>query len=316
MVLDGLESVGSLAATLAEHVAGASLLLLAAALALHLGKTLARARAWHNIVLTAYPGAGLRYRDCLGAYLCGVGVNSVAPARAGEVLKLGLVKRRAPETRVEGLATTLVTESAFDAVAGAAALTGGLALGWASLGGSVVSPLHPVLHHPWLVTAAAGGIAVAAALASRRLGGKARAFAHEAGRGLAVFGHPAQYLRAVLSWQALALVLRLGSIACFLGAFHLPVTAQATLVVLAVQCASSVVPLTPNGAGTQQALLVVALGASVAAPRIVAFGAGAQLVTTVADVVLAGASLVLMTGSLRWRGALRPAEEELPAPAA
>jgi hypothetical protein len=61
------------------------------------------------------------------------------------------------------------------------------------------------------------------------------------------------------------------------------------------------VPLTPNGAGTQQALLVVALGATAGASSIVGFGAGAQLATVAAEVVLAVVSLVLMTGSLRWR---------------
>lgn len=315
MILDALEHVTDLAGTVGNRLAGASLLLLAAAVALHVGKTLVRARAWHNIVRTAYPEERLRYRDSAGAYFCGVGVNSLVPARGGEVLKLALVKRRAPGTRVEGLVSTLVAESAFDAVAGTVALTCGLALGWASLGGSIVSPFGPVAHHPWLVAGGVAGTAAAAILLARRFGGRARALLREAGRGLALFGHPLQYLRLAVSWQLAGLALRLGSIACFLGAFHLPVTAQVTLVVLAVQCVSNVLPLTPNGAGTQQALLVVALGATVAAPRVVGFGTGAQLATTVADVTLAAFSLALTTGSLRWRRLLVLPEEELAAPA-
>lgn len=315
MLSDGLEGIGAAAGSLVDRVAGASLLLLAAALALHLAKTALRARAWHSIVAAAYPQERLRYRDTLGAYVCGVGVNAVVPARAGELLKLALVKRRAPGARIEGLLSTLVTESTFDAVAGAAALGCGVVLGWASLGGSAVSPLAPVARHPLaaaLVLASVGGIG---AFAWRRLHGKARALLHEAGRGLALFGHPLQYLRTVVSWQAAALALRLGSIACFLGAFHLPVTPQTTLLVLAAQCASNVVPLTPNGAGTQQALLAVALG-GVATPLAVGFGAGSQLLTTVTDVVLGCVALALTTGSLRWRRLLPAAKEELPAPAA
>ena len=311
-----LESAGGLAGALGERLAGASLLFLAAAVALHLLKTAVRARAWHSIVTTAYPDERLRYRDTLGAYLCGVGVNAVVPARAGEVVKLGLVKRHAPGTRVEGLVSTLFTESAFDTVAGTTAVAFGFVLGWATLGGSILSPLAPVAHQPWLAVTVVAAAGVVAALAFRRLHGKARTLLREAGRGLALFGHPVQYLRTVVSWQAGALVLRLGSIACFLGAFHLPVTAQACLVVLAVQCAANSVPLTPNGAGTQQALLVVALGAGIAAPRIVGFGTGAQLATTVADVALGALALALMTGSLRWRSMMPVAEEELPAPAA
>lgn len=288
---------------------------LAAAVALHVLKTAVRARAWHSIVTTAYPDERLRYRDTLGCYLCGIGVSAVVPARGGEVVKLGLVKRRAPATRVEGLVSTLVTESAFDTVAGATAIASGFVLGWASLDVSILSPLAPVARHPWLAAIAVAAVCGIGAFGFRRLHGKARMLLHEAGRGLALFGHPRLYLRTVVSWQAGALVLRLGSIACFLGAFHLPVTAQACLVVLAVQCAANSVPLTPNGAGTQQALLVVALGAGIAAPRIVGFGTGAQLATTVADVALGALALALMTGSLHWRGLVPAAEEELPATA-
>ncbi len=61
------------------------------------------------------------------------------------------------------------------------------------------------------------------------------------------------------------------------------------------------IPLTPNGAGTQQALLVLVLGTSASASSIIRFGTGAQLVTALADVALAVAALALMTGSLRWR---------------
>ena len=116
-----------------------------------------------------------------------------------------------------------------------------------------------------------------------------------------ILGQPRRYLRTVVSWQLAALGLRLASILCFLAAFHLPATLGTALVVLCVQSVANMVPLTPNGAGTQQALLVVALGASAGASSIVGFGAGAQLATVAAEVVLALVSLVLMTGSLRWR---------------
>ncbi len=309
MIADILAS----AAAVADRLGSASLDLLAVAVLLHVARIVARARAWHTIVSTAYPGSGLRYRHSLGAYLCGIGLSSVAPARPGELLKVALVKREAPDARYEGLLSTLVTESAFDVVIGALAIGAAAVLGWASLASSLLSPLDIATAHPWSAFGATASAAAILLLAWRRLGPRARSTAREAARGLAAFGDPGRYLRNVVSWQLAALGLRLASIACFLAAFHLPATMQTAVIVLAVQCAANVLPVTPNGAGTQQALLVVALGSRFAAPQVVGFGAGAQLATTVADVLLGAAALLLLTGSLRWRRVLPPAQEEVPA---
>jgi hypothetical protein len=303
VITDVLGYAGGLAGALVDRLAGASLALVAVALALHIAKLACRARAWQNIVASAYPEAALGYRHSLGAYLCGVGLNSVAPARPGEILKLALVRRKAPETRYEGLASTLVTESAFDILTAVVAVGMALTLGWTSLGGSLTSRLGPVTAHPWLVVIAATAIAAVLLVAWRWIAPRTR----EAARGLAAFGHPRLYLRSVVSWQAAALALRLGSLACWLAAFDLPTTVKTALVILAVQYAASLLPLTPNGAGTQQALLAVALGSSFAAPQVIGFSAGAQLATTVVDVALGGVALLLLTGSLRWRRILAPA---------
>ena len=301
MFTDGLQLVGSSAAALVSQFAGVSAILFAAALALQTGRLAARARAWHNIVLAAYPGEGLRYRHSLGSYLGGIGMNAVLPARPGELLKLALVKRNAAGATYQGLASTLLTESVFDTLTGAAAITFGLVIGSTALGGPLASMVAPLAAHPWLSglgsLAAVTGVALARRPLRRRLG----AVAAGGARGFAVFGHPGRYLRKVVSWQFAALLLRLASIHFFLAAFQLPAGIQATVIVVAVQCAAGLIPLTPNGAGTQQALLVLALGAGASASSIVRFGAGAQVATALVEVVLALVSLALMTGSLHWR---------------
>ncbi len=312
---DALALLGSSAESLAGRLAGVSFALLAAALALHLGKLALRARAWHNITRAAYPEQGLRYRHALGAYLCGTGVNAVLPARPGEVLKLALVRGKAPGMRYEGLASTLLTESVFDTVAGALILSIALALGWTGFGGSIAATLGPVAGHAWVAGAVVLALTVTLFLARRRLGRRLRGFAAEAGRGLRVLREPRRYLRTVASWQLGALMLRLGSICCFLAAFHLPAGLQTALLVLAVQSAANLIPLTPGGAGTQQALLVLALGGVATASAIVGFGAGAQLATAAADGVVALVALVLMTGSLNWRALLAARSAGYPAPA-
>ena len=54
-----------------------------------------------------------------------------------------------------------------------------------------------------------------------------------------------------------------------------------------MQSAANLIPLTPNGAGTQQALLVLALSGVATASSIVGFGAGAQLATAPRDGIVA-----------------------------
>jgi len=301
MFVDALEIVGGSAETLVGRLAGVSFLMLATALALHVGKLGARARAWHNITRVAYPEEELRYRHSLGAYLCGIGVNAVAPARPGELLKLALVKRKAPGTGYRGLAATLLTESIFDTLTGSAILAFGFALGWRSIGGPLSSSLAPVPGGEWLAGTVVLAVAAVVWITRRHLGDGLRRLLAEVRRGFRILGDPRRYLQAVVSWQVAALSLRLASTYCFLAAFHLPASARAALLVLAVQSAANLIPLTPNGAGTQQALLVLVLGSGATASSIVSFGTGAQLATAAGEIVLALLSLVLMTGSLRWR---------------
>src|SRR5207247_11319142 len=60
------------------------------------------------------PGPPLGCGGAFGAYVAGVGINSRAPARGGDLLKLSLVKHRAEEMRYPTLASTLVVETIFD----------------------------------------------------------------------------------------------------------------------------------------------------------------------------------------------------------
>jgi len=297
-VLDLLDPVASIAESLGSRLAGVSLAFLALGLGLHAAKMAARARAWHNIASAAYPEEGLRFRHSLGAYLCGTGTNAVLSARPGELLKLALVRRKAPGTAYQGLSSTLLTESLFDTAAAVVAIAVGLALGWASLGG----PGTLLASHPWAAVIAGTAATAGAVAVWRTLGGRLRRLAAGTSRGFRVLRQPRRYLGSVVSWQLAALGLRIASILCFLAAFHVPATLGTAVVVVCVQSVSNLVPLTPNGAGTQQALLVVALGTTVGASSVVGFSAGAQLATVAAEVAFAAVSLTLMTGSLRWRG--------------
>src|SRR4029078_6322145 len=66
---------------------------------LHVLKLLLRGRAWQNLLRASYPGTRVRYWGVFGSYMAGVGVNSLAPARGGDVVKLYLAKRPVNEER-------------------------------------------------------------------------------------------------------------------------------------------------------------------------------------------------------------------------
>ena len=64
----------------------------------HLANLLLRATAWRNILIAARPSERFRWRTVTGAYLAGVGVNAIVPARGGDVVKIYLVHRSVPKT--------------------------------------------------------------------------------------------------------------------------------------------------------------------------------------------------------------------------
>jgi len=304
LVGDLLRFAGGSAESLSDRLAGVSMLAVSIALLLHLGKLLARARAWHAIVGAAYPGEHVRYRHALGAYVGGIGANAVLPGRPGEALKLVLLKRKSPGVGYRALVSTLVVESSFDLFAGIAAVGFGIVSGWTTFGSSLDLLFGASGRHVWVTVIASATLVALLGAASFALRGRALAIAAELAKGFAVVRRPRTYVTGVLAWQFAALGLRLASIYAFLLAFHIPATLTATLLVVAAQSAANLIPVTPNGAGPQQALLVLVLAPIAAASSVFRFGAGAQLATAVWEVTLALVSLALMTGSLRWRGLL------------
>ena len=87
----------------------------------HTANLLLRTRAWYAILRAAYPErAYYRWRSCAGAYLSGVGLNALIPARGGDLLKLYLVRLRLPESRIATVVATLLVETLLDTFIGPA----------------------------------------------------------------------------------------------------------------------------------------------------------------------------------------------------
>ena len=276
------------------------------AVGFHLLRLSARVRGWQNILRAAYPGVRVPYWNTFGAYVAGVGVNAIVPARGGDVVKLYLVKHRAvKESSYPTLTSSLVVETLFDFVVATLLLLWALQLGL--LPGVPDLPSVDafdwtfVVEHPrtsaFLGSVLVGGLFLLIAWASRHV----TAFKEKLLNGFAILGDRRAYLRDVVTWQAASWVARIAATFFFLKAFHVDATVETTLAVLVVQGLSTVLPFTPGGAGTQQAVLVFALAGAASRSTVLAFSFGMQLVVTIVNVVLGFGAILLMLGTLRWR---------------
>ena len=275
---------------------------LVAGVVLHLCSQLARGRGWHSVVCASHtPAEHPRRRDVLATWIAGAGASGVLSARGGDALRILLLRRRMTTT-CPRLVGTLAAETVCETDLGV------LLTVWALSAG-----LIPGLHRPGpavgaLIAAGLVVLVLAARAAARRFPAIARACG-DARRGLALLGGPGRYVRRVASWGVLSRALRLGSLACFLAAFALPVSLTAALVVMVAHSSGRLLPFGPAGAGASLGLLVAAFPAvthtSVGAGELTAFYLGTTGLLTAVGIVLSG--LVLVRSRSASAGARRVA---------
>ena len=282
--------------------------LVIAALALHVVNHLLRSLAWRNVLRAAYPDSRIALISVASAYALGVALNAVVPGRGGDAAKVALLRMRLKESTVPTIASTLSVVVLFDLVAGTALL---LAV---FLSGAVPLSLDaPSASWPWL----AGGVAAlsGAALAARRLRAPLRRLRAQVVRGGAILRTPRRYAGHVVAVQAAAWACRIGVVYCLLAAFGLEPTIPRAALVMVLCGASTLVPLTPGGAGTQQVVLAVALSNVATATVVVSFSVGMQAGVTAVNALLGLAAGMLAFGTLHPVRALRSGLRVARAPA-
>ena len=288
-----------------SQLADVALLPLALGLALHVVKTMCTSRAWRNVIAAAYPDARVPWRPLWAAYLAGVGVNAIVPARGGDVLRLFLAHRAVPAATYTTLASTYLVMAIFDSAMALAIFTYALTLG-------VLPSIHSLPHLPsfdfsWLLghhTALNTLIALAlVALTAAAVWAHSRIedFWARVSQAFSVM-HPAtRYLREVVFWQVCDWALRFATIWCFLAAFHVPQTARNALLVQVTQSLATLAPITPGGIGTEQAFIVYAFSGAVAKSRLLAFSVGMKVCLTALNVLLGFGAIFFTLGTFRFR---------------
>ena len=288
-------------------------------LACHVAAQVIRTRAWANIIAAAYPKKEVPWRPVALASLTGTGVNAVLPARAGEPVKLFLVKHKLTFTRYPTLISSLIPETLFETVCGL-----GLVVWLAASGYLPTSPalnqfptvdVPGILRHPGRSIVVAVAVAVLLAVSLTWARKRTIEFWERLKQGFSILRQPAAYLTGVVTWQALARVLRLGSFWFMLAAFKLPASFDTALLVMAAQSAGTVLPIPPGGALLRVALLSYAfLQISPADPPdpavVTAFAVGVPSMFSAVNVVVGLICLLAATGTVDYRDLLRRARRE------
>ncbi|HEY5058606.1 MAG TPA: lysylphosphatidylglycerol synthase transmembrane domain-containing protein [Gaiellaceae bacterium] len=268
-------------------------------------KLAARSRAWRNILAAAYPTSRVRWRSVFGACAAGAGVNAIVPVRGGDLLRLFLVRRRIEDATYSTLGATLFVETLVDALLSAALLV--WALQQHVLPGVHVLNRLPSIDWFWLFRhPRAALIATTATLllgAVAVLWGIARtaAFRRRVAQGFAVLRTPGRYLRGVVAWQLVDWALRLATIFFFLRAFHIHADFGNALRVQVASSLSTIVPLTPAGIGTEQALVVYVLAGHASRSSLLSLSVGMKAILSAFNAVVGLAAIGLMLRTLSWR---------------
>jgi uncharacterized membrane protein YbhN (UPF0104 family) len=304
-----------------DHLAGVGWTALAIALAIHFARLLTRTVAWRNILVASYPNERWRWLPVAKAYIGGVGINSIVPGRAGDLVKLYLVHREQPATTYTTLASTLVTETVLDLVLATSIFVWALTQG--VLPSLHVLPTIPTFDWGWLIRDPRTTAIVAAALtvgaiwlwywASRHVAD----FKQRVGQGFAILRDRPRYAREVVSWQLLSWALRIASLYWFLRAFHVHASIHNALLAQVVDSLSTLLPFSPGGAGTKQGLLVYVLRGEASSSTLLAFSVGQYVAVTAFNVAIGAIAIFSSLGTLRLRtilGRAKAAESDAEQP--
>ena len=289
-----------------HHLAEVKWEFLGLAVVCHVVKLLFRAGAWKNIIDAAYPGNRLKFRSAFGAYVAGVGVNSIAPARGGDLVKLYLVKHRCGDVTYPTLGSTLVVETIFDVF-----VAGGLMV-WAFAIG--VLPTHQVysriptvdwkffLRHERFTEILLAVLLLAAVVSFLWARRRVENFWARVRLGFAILRDRRAFAYGVLLPQAISWVFRIASLYFFLKAFGVHASIHNALLAQVVDSLATLFPATPGGAGTKQGLIVFLFrGQAISRSLLLAFSVGMNIALTVVNLLLGMAAIGLMARTLSFR---------------
>ena len=268
-----------------------------------------RTRAWFQAVRAAYPTQPIEWRRLWGAYWATYAVNNVIPFRGGEAIRLVLGKTSVPGSSYPAIAASFLVEHVFDASLAVFTLSFAFTEGvfprppdFSKLGAFDLSFLsgHPRVTLFLLTAIAVAGLAMFAVLSAR-----VAAFWARVRQGLVILADRRRYFRQVWLLQLGGTLFRFAAYWNFLDAFHIGGSVRNVTLVIAINTISTALPLTPGGAGVQQALLIQVFASGASAATVAAYSVGQQIAIATLSVVIGFGALLFLFRFRSFGQALR-----------
>jgi len=300
-VLDGVDAF-------LDRLGSVDFLPLALAICCHLLKMACTSRAWRNVLAAAYPEERVRWISIYGAYLAGVGINAIIPARAGDAVRIVLVRRAIPGSTYTTVVSSTLVLSFFDMFAASLFLAWAVSLGELP-GIDVLARLDSfdfawLFSRPLLFDLSIATTLVLVGIAAFWIAAHVADFRERVAQAFRVMSPPTRYLGRVVPWQVADWTLRIATIWFLLDAFDIPQTLRNAGLVQVSSSVATLFPITPAGIGTEQAFLLYVLSGVASASVLLAFSVGAKLTLTLTNVVAGFTAIALTLRTVRYRRAL------------
>jgi uncharacterized protein (TIRG00374 family) len=288
-----------------DHLADVKWSYLSVVIVLQVIKIGCAAKAWQNSVVAAYPGKRVRFPTVFGAFSAGTAVGTVIPAHGGDAVRIVMVKRRVPSSTYTTITSTLLVRAPFDMLMAVALFVFLLQQG--VLPGRSLLPHRPAFDFSWFFGHPMDAIIILCTivliLTALFLWAWVRIseFKQRVRQGINGLLDWRFYLRRIFPWQLSDWVLRIVIVFFALRAFNMPATLHNSLLAQATSNLSTLLPISPSGIGTEQALLVTVLHGVAPGTLIVAYSVGTRLITSVINIVLGFGAILLFFHTFHFR---------------
>jgi len=294
-----------------------ALLLALAAFSLYL---VLRSRATFNALRAAYPDERFEWRRVFGAYVATAGFKNVVPAGGANVIQLYLTKTSIPGSTFPAVGAAIAIGGIFDVFLFVFVMIFAFTQGvfpkppdFSKLNAFDLSYFASHVEFTlFVITALAVVVIVAVALLSARV----KAFWARVRQGYTILKDRRRYLREMVTWQAAAWFFRFAAYYFLLDAFRIGGSVRNALLVQGVQVVATIVPLTPGGAGVQQALLLKVFAGSGSAATVAAYSVGQQIALASFTLLLGFGCLVVIFRIRSFKEVMRQGREQRAAEAA